>query len=184
MVQTMKRNVISVSSKIYDPMGFISPLTIKFKLLFQELGLAKGDWDHPLEGTLKCNWQKLVDNLKEVQPVVIPRCYISDIHEQVVSYELHRFCDASIKAYAAIVYIRIIAPNASYVQLVISKARVAPLTKQTIPRLELLSALVLARLMNVTQKALKSVIEIICIILDYAAREGMETIRTESSGRD
>ncbi|CAB4021831.1 E3 ubiquitin- ligase DZIP3 [Paramuricea clavata] len=83
MVQATKRNVISVSSKIYDRMGFISPLTINFKLLFQELCLAKGDWDHPLEGTLKCNWQKLVDNLKDVQPVVIPRCYISDIHEQV-----------------------------------------------------------------------------------------------------
>ena len=91
MVQATKRNVISVSSKIYDPMGFISPLTINFKLLFQEHCLAKGDWDHPLEGTLKCNWQKLVDNLKEVQPVVTPRCYISDIHEQVVSYELHGF---------------------------------------------------------------------------------------------
>ncbi|CAB4006889.1 E3 ubiquitin- ligase DZIP3, partial [Paramuricea clavata] len=71
-------------------------------ILFQELCLAKGDWDHPLEGTLKCNWQKLVENLKEVQPVIIPRCYISDIHEQVVSYELHGFCDASIKAYAAV----------------------------------------------------------------------------------
>ena len=99
-VQATKRNVISVSSKIYDLMGFISPLTINFKL-FQEFCLAKGDWHHPLEGTLKCNWQKLVDNLKEVQAVVNPRCYISDIQEQVVSYELHRFCDASIKAYVA-----------------------------------------------------------------------------------
>ncbi|CAB3986454.1 Hypothetical predicted protein [Paramuricea clavata] len=89
MVQAMKRNVISISFKIYDPMGFISPLTINFKLLLQELCLAKGDWDHPLEGTLKCNWQKLVDNLKEVQPLVIPRCYIFDIHKQVISYELH-----------------------------------------------------------------------------------------------
>ena len=75
-VQATKRNVISVSAKIYDPMVFISPLTINLKLLFQELCLAKGDWDHPLEGTLKRSWQKLVDNLKEVSPVVIPRCYL------------------------------------------------------------------------------------------------------------
>ena len=104
--------------------------------------------------------QKLVENLREVQPVVIPRFYVSDVQEQVVSYELHGFCDAPIKAYAAVVYLRIITPNTSHVRLVISKARVAPLAKQTIPRLELLSALVLARLMNVTQKALESVIEI------------------------
>ncbi len=159
-VQATKRNVMSVSSKIYDPMGFISPLTINLKLLFQELCLAKGDWDHPLEGTLKRSWQKLVDNLKEVCPVVIPRCYLSEVREQVLSYELHGFCDASIKAYAAVVYLQIITPDASNTRLVISKARVAPLTKQTIPRLELLSALVLARLMNTVEKALKSVMEI------------------------
>ena len=159
-VEATKRNVISVTSKIYDPMGFISPLSINFKLLFQELCEAKGDWDHPLEGTLKRTWQKLVDNLQEVHPVVIPRCYLTGIQEQVVSYELHGFCDASIKAYAAVVYLRIITPTTRYVRLVTSKARVAPLTKQTIPRLELLSALVLARLMSVTEKALKSVIVI------------------------
>ncbi|XP_028394520.1 uncharacterized protein LOC114518719 [Dendronephthya gigantea] len=63
-----------------------------------ELCMAKSDWDHPLQGTLKCNWQKLVENLREVQPVVIPRYYVSNVQEQVVSYELHGFCDASIKA--------------------------------------------------------------------------------------
>ncbi len=192
-VQATKRNVISVSSKIYDPMGFISPLTINLKLLFQELCLAKGDWDHPLEGTLKRSWQKLVDNLKDVCPVVIPRCYLSEVREQVLSYELHGFCDASIKAYAAVVYLRIITPDASYTRLVISKARVAPLTKQTIPRLELLSALVLARLMNTVEKALKSVMEISkvkCwtdskVALYWIIQQEKEwTIRPESSGRD
>lgn len=33
-VQARKRNVISVSSKIYDSMGFISPTTVNLKLLF------------------------------------------------------------------------------------------------------------------------------------------------------
>ena len=153
-VQATKRNVISVSSKIYDLMGFISPLTVNLKLMFQELCLAKGDWDRPLEGTLKLKWQKLVKSLKEVRPIVIPRCYLSNILEEVVAYELHGFCDASIKAYAAVIYLRVITSHACYARLVISKARVA------IPRLELLSALVLARLISVTEGALKSVIEI------------------------
>ena len=158
-VEATKRNVISVSSKIYDPMGFISPLTINFKLLFQELCLAKGDWDHPLEGKLKKDWQKLVDDLKRVQPIVIPRCYQYGVEDEAVSYELHGFCDASAKAYAAVIYLRIITRNSSHARLVISKARVAPLAKQTIPRLELLSALLLARLISVTVRALESVIE-------------------------
>ena len=110
--EATKRNVISVSSKIYDPMGFIFPLSINLKLLYQELVEVKGDWDHSFKGMLKCKWQKLVDNLMEVHPVVIPRYYLTNVQERVVSYELHGFCDASIKAYAAVVYLRIITTNA------------------------------------------------------------------------
>ena len=32
-----KRNVISVLSTIYDPMGILSPFVIRFKMLFQDL---------------------------------------------------------------------------------------------------------------------------------------------------
>ena len=32
-----KRNVITTASKIYDPLGMISPVTVQFKILFQEL---------------------------------------------------------------------------------------------------------------------------------------------------
>ncbi len=47
--------------------------------------------------------------------------------------------------------------------LVASKTRVAPLVKQTIPRLELLSALILARLITHVKDALKGFIEITSI---------------------
>ena len=63
-------------------MGSISPLSINPKLLFQELREAKCEWDHPLEGTLKRKWQKLVDNLKEVHPSAIPRCYLTGIQDR------------------------------------------------------------------------------------------------------
>ena len=155
-----KRNVISVASKVYDPIGFICPITIQLKLLFQEICEAKGDWDNLLEGTVKHTWQKLVNNLQQVQPVNIPRCYLTSIPGKIISYELHGFCDASAKAYGAVMYLRITTAMASYVRLVIAKARVVPLAKQTIPRLELLSALILARLMNTTKRALEAAIEI------------------------
>ena len=44
--------------------------------------------------------------------------------------------------------------------IIASKSRVAPLKGETIPRLELLSALILARLMNTVKEALKEVAEI------------------------
>lgn len=36
-----KRSVLKVRAKIYDPMGFLSPLTVKTKIIFQELRLEK-----------------------------------------------------------------------------------------------------------------------------------------------
>jgi hypothetical protein len=47
-----KRNVISLIGQIYDPLGFLSPVTIRFKKLMQELCKTRLGWDQPLEGEL------------------------------------------------------------------------------------------------------------------------------------
>ena len=76
--------------------------------------------------------------------------------------ELHGFSDASHRAYAAVVYMRSLYSDGQIdVRLVSSKSRVAPLKKQSIPRLELLGAVLLARLVNKfnsTVKQLKTVV--------------------------
>jgi hypothetical protein len=36
-----KRSFLKWSSKIFDPLGFLTPVTIKLKMLFQELCLSK-----------------------------------------------------------------------------------------------------------------------------------------------
>ncbi len=53
------------------------------------------------------------------------------------------FGDASTQAYAAVVYLVLQTNSSISVRFVVSKTRVAPLQPQTIPRLELLSALLL-----------------------------------------
>ncbi|XP_043469792.1 uncharacterized protein LOC122503353 [Leptopilina heterotoma] len=63
--------------------------------------------------------------------------------------ELHGFADASKVAYGAVIYLRIINESGEIkVLLISSKSKVAPLKEQTIPRLELLAALLLARLIT------------------------------------
>ena len=65
---------------------------------------------------------------------------------------LHVFSDASLKAYAAVAYIS----NGNLSSLVMSKSRVAPLKELTLPQLELMAALICARLAHFVSGALKS----------------------------
>lgn len=90
----------------------------------------------------------------------MPRCYFFGVARQVQSTSLQGFCDASVNAYAAVVYLKIETADETYLKFVTSKTRVAPLVEQTIPRLELLSALILARLISHIQSVLEEVIPI------------------------
>ena len=59
--------------------------------------------------------------------------------------EFHGFCDASLNGYGACIYVKTIYKSEKIsVKLLLSKSRVTPLKQETIPRLELLSALVLS----------------------------------------
>ena len=116
-------------------------------MLFQSLCSSKLEWDGQLEGEAARQWNRLPRDIKSLSKIRVQRCLFNKDY-QVVSKQLHGFCDASEKAFAAVVYIRIeyehMLPD---IQLVASKTRVAPVKKQSIPQLKLLSATILARLM-------------------------------------
>lgn len=50
-------------------------------------------------------WNKLVATLMEAQPMSLPRCYLNGVRGEVVAYRLYGYCDASLSAYAAVVYL-------------------------------------------------------------------------------
>ena len=82
------------------------------------------------------------------QPIVLPRSYFCGSRDDITNYRLYGFCDASITAYAAVVYLVEEANGPKRSSFVASKTRVAPLKTLTIPRLELLSVVLLARLIS------------------------------------
>ena len=141
-----KRSILKLSSKILDPIGVLTPFTVEMKVLFQELCQTKVEWDGKLEGNLIQVWKQLLDEMKYLNSVRIPRCYFQS---GPLELQLHGFSDASDRAYAAVIYMRSCYTDGRIdVRLVSSKSRVAPLKKQSTPRLELLGAVLLARLVN------------------------------------
>ena len=91
---------------------------------------------------------KLVQDIRKVGVLEARRHYFhGSTSADLQSVQLHEFADASEKAYGAVVYFRVeLTSGTVFTQLVSSKTRVAPINGDTIPRLELIGALILARL--------------------------------------
>lgn len=133
-----KREILSQIGRLYDPNGYISPITVTAKILIQKLWLEKIDWDDRVPNSILNNWLMFLTNLTSLNKITIPRWLGMKIGWQS---ELHCFCDASEDAYAATVYVKSISTNGDIIiRLVQSKTKVAPLKKLTIPRLELCGA--------------------------------------------
>ena len=138
----------SLVGSFYDPLGFLAPIVVKFKIFLQTLCKAKLGWDDTLTCSLQAEWKSLVTGLLESQTLSLPRCYLYGMTEEIVSYSLRGFCDASLSAYAAVVYLVVETISGIFARFVVAKTRVSPLKQQSVPRLELLSALLLARVMH------------------------------------
>ena len=108
-----------------------------------------------LKVTPKFFWE-WVGGLKLIQGWHIPRCYVNSEWQKLRNVEVCGFGDASERGYGACVYLRVPRVSGTYdTSLVISRARVAPLKKQTLPRLELLGALLCAKLVVFVIKSLR-----------------------------
>ena len=137
-----KRKVLFLVSSIYDPLGWVSPLTVHGKMFMQTLWKEKMGWDQKLNpDQIKVIHDILVD-LRRVTELVFPRHIL---YEHTV---LHVFTDASSRAYGAAVY----TVNVTHTQsnLLMSKGRVAPCREDrlTIPKLEFTASLIGARLIH------------------------------------
>ncbi|XP_054737886.1 uncharacterized protein LOC129244294 [Anastrepha obliqua] len=139
-----KRQLLSDIAKLFDPLGFLAPIIIRGKIFMQKLWLTGLDWNDTLPDDLNAEWVTFRNELKLVPLIQIARWI--NISNTAYSYELHAFADASIHAYAAVVYLKVVSHTSVNIHLIISKTRVAPLKKVTIPRLELCAAVLAAQL--------------------------------------
>lgn len=57
--QPSKRSLLSDISKVFDPLGWLSPVTTKLKLIFQNVWQLKIEWDEKLPGDICTEWKKV-----------------------------------------------------------------------------------------------------------------------------
>ena len=101
-----------------------------------------------------------LSDLETMPTLWIQRCYFEDVINDPISVELHGFGDASGLSFAATVYLRILTLWGIHTLSVASKNRASAIAKLTIPRAELMSAVILARLITKVKNAFSPLIEI------------------------
>ena len=154
-----RRGILSVVSSLYDPLGFLSPLTIPAKLLLQELCRRSLGWDEAIPHSLSKKWFEWLEDLQKVAEFNVDRCMKPRDFGDPATAQLHHFSDASQVGYGTVSYLRLEKDDSVQVSFLLGKARVAPLKQTTIPRLELTAAVLAVRFDKMLQKELQLKLE-------------------------
>ena len=140
-----KRNVWKKIAAVFDPLGFVSPFIVVAKILLQELWTRGYDWDDVIldeNGDKILRWFQPLGNLANLR---VPRCLRQS--KKVLTKKIITFVDASIQVYGAVVYLLCeYEDQTTSSRMISSKSKVAPLKPVTMPRLELMGAILGLRL--------------------------------------
>ena len=164
-----KRGLVSAVFKTYDVLGWMSPTTLLMKILIQGLWKTGKGWDDAAPEEAVKAYLEWREELKVLAARTLPRRYTQN-HPLTIT--LHGFGDASKAAYGAVIYCRATySDRPPTTSLVISKTKLVkqisqktspreetdsqPTATQTIPRLELCAALLLAKLLSKVGSVLK-----------------------------
>ena len=129
-----KRDLLSETAKLFDPIGWFGPIIIQFKRLLQKLWIRGIEWE-------------MKTDLATLHTFTLKRCILPPA--KVEEIQLHLFTDASESAYAAVIYARIVdAEGFVSVNIIAGKNRVTPIKTVSLPRLELCGAHLGAKLLT------------------------------------
>ena len=136
---------------LFDPLGFLSPYTVRAKILLQEIWASDVSSDEPVNKELSSKASRWFEELPALKNIQIPCLRATAAVREVT---LH-FVDASQEAYGAASYTRRLYEDGTVsCCLVASKSHVAPLQVVSISRLELMAAVVRLKLSQAVSQAL------------------------------
>ena len=135
-----RRGILSSVSSLYDPLGLLSPVLLEGKNIIKQLCCDGYSWDEAVPEETVARWLDWKEDVLLLSDVSVPRCYTPG-KCKVKLYELHHFSDASTLGYGQCTYLRTIDERGVISTcLVMSKVKVTPKRPITVPRLELMAA--------------------------------------------
>lgn len=151
-----RRGILSVTSSIYDPLGFLAPVVLSAKKILQDLCRRRLGWDDPLPSSVAGEWMAWLEDLHDLENWKVSRCLKPVDCGRLVSAQLRHFVDASEEGFGTVTYLLLHDDcGRTHSAFIMGKARVAPLKLVTIPRMELTAAVVASRMDKLWRKELQ-----------------------------
>ena len=149
------RGLLATVSSLFDPLGFVAPVTLLLKLLLQELCRKGCDWDQTLQDEEASRWNKWMLTLSNLKQLRIQRCFKPPELGDAFHQELYLFSDASLYCYGSCYYLRH-KNNEGRIHCVfiMGKAGVPPMKAESIPKLELTVSMLSVRLCQLEKREL------------------------------
>ena len=147
-----RRALLRCVAAVYDPLGWASPAILPGKFLLQECWKLGGGWDDPLPSSLSVRCAEWWGGLADISAVRIPRWLGCPVGKPVF---LHMFADASEKGYGCCLYV----VTGVVSSLLFAKAKVAPVARPTLARLELQAVCLAAKVLSFVVSELRIPIE-------------------------
>ncbi|XP_074645830.1 uncharacterized protein LOC141902088 [Tubulanus polymorphus] len=145
-----KRKVLSKISSLFDPLGFLTPFILWSKIIMQEMWVDGVEWDEEQNPDLEKKIKKWFAELEDLQKIRIPRCIRVASEATPKKVQQHPFVDASQDGYGAVVYAVCTYKGTDEVssRMIAAKSSVAPLISSSIPRLQMMGAILGLRLVE------------------------------------
>ena len=65
------RGILSVTSSVFDPLGFVSPVILPAKQLLQTLCKENLSWDESIPDPLLVTWEKWLNDMPQIEKLKI-----------------------------------------------------------------------------------------------------------------
>ena len=146
-----KRGFSKKLAMLFEPLQMLAPLTVRARMAVRETWLLGFGWDDEFPSDFKKTCQEWFSQVPELPGLQVPR-YYRVAEKNVADTSIYTMVDAPLLAYAAVSFVRNKFEDGEVtVRFIAAKAKVAPMKATSVPRLELMAAvlgLILARKMS------------------------------------